>query len=257
MPGPNPAAPEPPSPPGWRLEPEYHAPYRAYAADPSPANADGLLRAADPILRMGVSTYGGGDSPILRGHARRIAVAALPAYDPARASLKTHLMSQLRGLQRHAARRDRYLSVPERLLLDRSRLGAVAAELADELGREPSDQELSDRSHVPMARLAAARGYVPAESRGRMEALAAAAGREGFDPAVAVAGGGDRRAELLYPDLSPPDQMILERTLGLRGSPRASAREIAAALGISPSAVTQRAARIQARLDEMADLGFE
>jgi len=253
-PGPGPAG--PPS----RLEPEYDAPWRAYSADPSPANADAVLKAAEPILRLGVSTYGGGgDSPILRGHARRIFVEALPGYDPSRASLKTHAMSHLRGLQRHAARRDRILDVPEQLLLDRRRLEASRVELADELGRDPSDEELSDHSRIPMRRMAAIRSYVPAASRGQLAAAAAAAGRDAdwADPAVELPGGGLRRAEMLYPELDPTDQSILERILGLRGRPKASAREVAAALGISPSAVTQRAQKIQARLDELAELGVE
>lgn len=253
-----PGSPPPAVPPGWRIEPNYVNAYQAYAADPSPTNTDAMLAAADPILRMGVSTYGN-DSPIMRGHARRIAVESLPRYDPTKAGLKTHLMSHLQGLQRLAARRDRVLSVPERMLLDRNRLRAATAELADDLGRDPSDSELADRVKIPMKRIAEIRKYRPAVTHGQVasSAAAVAGSPDAFDAAVRRPGGGLRRAELLYHDLSPPDQVILERTLGLRGKPVATGREIAAALGISPSAVAQRAARIQAQLDELQDMGID
>jgi hypothetical protein len=50
-----------------RLEPEYHPHYVAYAADPSPRATSALLKAVDPVIRLGVQTYGGGDSAVMRG----------------------------------------------------------------------------------------------------------------------------------------------------------------------------------------------
>jgi hypothetical protein len=75
----------------------------------------------------------------------------------------------------------------------------------------------------------------------------------GFDPAVE---GPDRsmlRAQFLYHDLDPHDQVILEYGLGLNGSPKLPAAQIARRLRISPGAVSQRASRIQQQLDELED----
>lgn len=250
---------DPPStyPSSWRLEPEYRDAWRAYdAAGRTPAAASAALKAIDPLVRAGAATYGGSASPLVRGRARMIAADALTKYDPEKASLRTHVMAHMRGLQRHAAKRDRFVAVPERLLLDRARVYAATAALRDDLGREPSDAELADHARVPLSRLAAVRSYSGSTTPGGREAAAAAAGFDADDLIIDDPRAGERRAEALYHELNPIDQLILERSVGLRGSPRASGREIAAALGISPSAVTQRAARIQAKLDELADSGI-
>jgi DNA-directed RNA polymerase specialized sigma subunit len=241
-----------------RLEPEYHPHYVAYAADPSPRATSALLKAVDPVIRLGVQTYGGGDSAVMRGRAKQLAIEALPAYDPAKASLKTHLMTRLQGLRRHAVKRDNYLGVPERVVLDHHRLYGARNELLDELGREPSDQELSDRSRMSLRRMAYVRRYNPATSEGQLQqAMASHSDDEGggFDPAVVMADPILQRAEFLYHDLDPTDQAILERSLGMHGRRRLAGRDIAKSLGITASAVSQRASRIQKQLDMLSDSG--
>ncbi len=61
------------------------------------------------------------------------------------------------------------------------------------------------------------------------------------------------RAQFLYHDLDPYDQVILEYGLGLNGSPKLPAAQIARRLKLSPGAVSQRASRIQQQLDELED----
>jgi predicted transcriptional regulator len=47
----------------------------------------------------------------------------------------------------------------------------------------------------------------------------------------------------------------MEHSLGLNGKKKLSGRRIAAKLGLSPSAVSQRGARIQQQLDLYEELG--
>jgi hypothetical protein len=77
----------------------------------------------------------------------------------------------------------------------------------------------------------------------------------GFDPAVVMADPILQRAEFLYHDLDPTDQAILERSLGMHGRRRLAGRDIAKSLGITASAVSQRASRIQKQLDMLSDSG--
>jgi DNA-directed RNA polymerase specialized sigma subunit len=62
--------------------------------------------------------------------------------------------------------------------------------------------------------------------------------------------------EAVYGDLDGMGQQIMEWTLGLHGSPMLSNQEIAQKLKLSASAVSQRKAVIQKRLDAMLDIGL-
>lgn len=247
---------KPRSAPVERLEDDYRPHFEAYAADPSPRNAGALLRTVDPLVRLGVRTYGGGNSPLAYSRARKIALDALGGYDPRKASLKTHLMSHMRGLQRYRSQLNQPLSVPEQVMLEHQRVYNAGRELEDELGRTPSDAELSDRAGVSMKRLGYVRQYRPAVTEGQFHNLTAGKdeGMESaFDPAVVRRDPALEAAEFVYHDLDPVDQVILERSMGMHGSSRASQKDIAKALGMSPSAVTQRAQRIQMQLDALSD----
>ena len=72
---------------------------------------------------------------------------------------------------------------------------------------------------------------------------------EGFMPAVKQEPSA-AWLELIYQDLTPVDQNILDWTLGLHGQQQLSNQEIAARLRLSPGAVSQRKAKIQAILDQ-------
>jgi DNA-directed RNA polymerase specialized sigma subunit len=246
------------SSPGNRLEPKFAPAFHTWSADPSPANSDQFLKAIDPIVQEGLNVYGGRNAnPMMRSRARRIALDAATKYDPSKASLKTHLMAHLQGLRRYGAQQNQVIHVPEAVALDQHHLGEAEAELSDQLGRDPSDAELADHMGLSRRRIAHIRGYRPAVPEGRLASLSdedeeGGAGG-GFEPAVE---GPDRsmlRAQFLYHDLDPHDQVILEYGMGLNGSPKLPAAQIARRLRISPGAVSQRAARIQQMLDEFED----
>jgi DNA-directed RNA polymerase specialized sigma subunit len=245
-------------PPSNRLEPQFAPAFHAWSADPSPAKSDDFLKAIDPVVQEGLNVYGGrNNNPMMRSRARRIALEAASKYDPAKAGLKTHLMAHFQGLRRYGAQQSQVIKVPEAVALDQQHLTESETELRDQFGRDPSDLELADHTGLSRKRIAHIRGYRPAVAEGRLASLAdqdeeGGAGG-GFDPAVE---GPDRsmlRAQFLYHDLDPHDQVILEYGLGLNGSPKLPAAQIARRLRISPGAVSQRASRIQQKLDELED----
>ena len=140
------------------------------------------------------------------------------------------------------------LKTPERVALDRQAIQRATDEFQDQFGREPSDAELADRSGFSMRRLAHVRKYKPgiAES-------ALAGGNPGSDPAGARQPGIDPGLawiHLVYDDLPPVDQVIMEHVLGLFNRPRLSNNEIAAKLRRSPGFISQRKLAIQKLLDQ-------
>jgi DNA-directed RNA polymerase specialized sigma subunit len=232
-------------------------PLMDYKANPHPASADALLKAVTPIIDRGVATFGRGDAnPMMRSRARRIVLDSARGYDPMRASFETHAMNNLRALQRYGAAQRRVLSVPEAVTLDAQHVREGETHLRDVLGRHPSDAELSDHLHVSRRRIAHVRGYRPGLAEGQVESAGVeGAGEDDFAPAVVQEDPSRRIAEFLYADLDPVDQLILEHRIGLNGRPRLPGNMIAAKAGISPGAVSQRLARISARMDALAGTG--
>jgi hypothetical protein len=168
-----------------RLEIEFRPHFAAFSKDPNPTNTTRLLNATKPILDTGIKAFGGQDNPMIRSRAKRLAIDAFKSYNPTQASLKTHVLNHLQGLQRHAAKQVRIISVPERVAADKRHLDTHEAELYDELGRSPSSVELADRTGLSVARQAYVRGYRPGMAAG--QAAAAMPGDEdgiGNDPAV-------------------------------------------------------------------------
>lgn len=244
-------------PPEIRLEPEYHAPFAAWHKAPTPANASRLLGALKPTIAQGVKAYGGAnDNPMLRSHAKRLALDALRTYDPKGRPLRNHVLTHLQGLQRYAAKQTQMLSVPEKVAIDKQRLDAGEAELRDLHGRDPSTAELQDHLSMPMGRIAYVRQYKPGFAQGQAEAaIPGSEGEEGGDPAVDQGDNTAAKVAFIYHDLDPTSQAIVEHGFGLHGRPALKMQDIARKLNLSNGAVSQRSKRIQQMLDQMEDTG--
>jgi DNA-directed RNA polymerase specialized sigma subunit len=233
------------------LEPEYAEPYANWKREPSPHHAAKLLEAVDPLVRGAVATHIGRLDALSHSRARRMALEALPRYDPRAGRLKPFLYAQLQGMKRYAAAQGRGVSVPERLAQQRYQLDRATQGLSDELGREPTDAELTDHLGITHRRLAHLRGYRPAVSEGYLAdpetgEIAAPATRS----AARVQPLHELWADAVYEDLDPYHKRVYDLAAGRHGAPQLSNLEIARRLRRSPGAISQAKARIQARLDE-------
>jgi DNA-directed RNA polymerase specialized sigma subunit len=243
----------PESQPSSYLEPHFAPHYEAWKAEPSPTNSGNLLRAVDPIVNEAIRAYGGGaaDSPTLKGKAKRLTLNVLNGYNPSQAKLRTYLLSQLQGIRRLAAKEEQTISVPEQVLLDLGGMKKAENLLRDQLGRDPSDMELSDHTGLSKKRLAYIRTMRPSYIESQMTRTDDE-GTSVSQPAVEQdPKSGAIRAwhDYIYHDLNPVDQKIMEHTLGLHNRPILTNQEIASRVGLSPGAISQRKAKIQEKLD--------
>lgn len=233
------------------LESEYTGVWQAWKAGPSPATNQQLLTAVKPVLDTAVKNAGSRPSPTLQSRAKRMALHAFNSYDPRQGNLKTHLLSQLQGLRRHAAKEQQIISMPEQVRLDYMHLLNSERDLQDQLGRDPSDAEIADNTGLSMKRL----GYIRQSQLPISEGSVLNRPGEttpGSLPASMIPGkdpAGDAWQSYIYGDLSPVDQAILDYTLGRNGTPKLPTTQIAGKLGITSGAVSQRAAKIQKMLD--------
>jgi DNA-directed RNA polymerase specialized sigma subunit len=237
-----------------RLEPKFQQPFNTWQQDPNPDNASALLTAVKPAIDRGIRAHVGTKiSPATRSHARRLALGAIRSYDPHQAQLTTHIVNNLQGLKRAVRQQSHVMAVPERVELDRRRVASARAELEDRLGIEPSPQQLADYTGLSLRRLRHIQQFRPPIAEGKFTTPTEES--QGFTPAVQQ-DPSDAWLDLIYEDLAPIDQNILDWTLGLHGRRPASNQEIAKRLRLSPGAVSQRKARIQMLLDQREEVGL-
>jgi len=222
--------------------------YQYWQRNQSPDNMNELLRAAQATIGKALSSFAAGDKSYT-GRAKRLAIDAFRNYDPSKGTkLSTHLMIRLKPLQREYTQRSSILSVPERVQLDKLRLEQSERALTEELGREPSDAEISDRTGFAARRIAHVRKFARRRfAEGQMRSP------EG-EPVQGVAEDvtpEDVWFEYVHHDLDPVDKKILEWKTGMYGKRTFTTNEIARRLNITASAVSQRAAKIALKLENV------
>lgn len=223
------------------LEPEYQEAYDTWSQDKGPEANAAMLQALEPVVSKGTSMYGSG-SPLARSRARRLALEGLETYDRSRARLQSHLLNQMKGLQRITRQQNEVVRAPERVVLEKMKLQKHEQELLDTLGRDPSDSELSNHSGFSLKRINHIRNWQPGVGSGQLTAM---------DPNLAGGSFSGGRAsqeawlEIVYDSLPTLDQKIMEMTMGLHGRKPMSNQEIAKKLGRSPGAISQRKNKIQ------------
>jgi len=140
------------------------------------------------------------------------------------------------------------LAPPERFRRQQAEIAKAEELLRDDLGREATDEELADITRLPIRRIAKVRARMrPRISSSRFDNV------EDDDEAPDLVGQEetdyDQWIDAVYHDLPPVDRLILQHRTGYRGADTLDNQELARRLNLTPAAVSQRAARIQKKLD--------
>lgn len=242
--------------PDSMLEPEFESAFTAWKASPGPQTNSALLKAVSPVIDTALTTYAGkGHSPTLRSHARSMALSAFKTYDPTRGRLRSHMLSSMQRLRRISAQEQQIISIPEAVSLDYQHLMEAEKDLADVNGRMPSDLELADRTGLSLKRIAHIRQSQLPVAEGTTQLGVDGEGPQ--DVGVTIPGRQNKAWEnFVYLDLGNTDRFIMDAALGRNGRRPMSVSQIAQALRITPSAVSQRAQKIQKLLDRPNRLGL-
>lgn len=245
--------------PGHLIEPTFAEPYYTWKSDPSKKNLDTLTKVVHPILTKAMRAYTSEDSrgsPTMMLQAKLMFAKSIKNYDPTKAKLNTYLLSQLQSLRRASVEEEKIISVPEQLLLESHKLHKEEQVMEEELGRHPNDSELASRLGISLKRIEKIRSVKPAVSPTIFE-KEDAGDEASFDPAVAQKSGPSKEwAEMVYHDLDKDDKLIMEHLMGLHGKGRLSTQAIAKLVGVTPSAISQRTAKIQKLLDKQYELDY-
>ena len=223
---------------------ELNSAFDAWKKTPSNLSSAQLLRAAAPVMDKAMTSYAGRKGPILKARAKLLALSAFKKYDPNKGTkLGTYLMTQLQPLKRVGLQTGQAVHVPEQLVYDKTSVDNSRKAFQASLGREPSDDELADRTGLSATRI---------RMVGRVPTVVSGTQAEGgsYGPGITQNTAEDNWLEYVYHELSPKDKLILDYRLGRHNREKLSNNEIARKSGMTPSAVTQRMAKIVARLQE-------
>lgn len=203
----------------------------------SPETFRKLLDSTTDVQQKGLTTFGGGQmDPYMRTKARLLTADALKSFDPSRgAKLNTHIMNQLQRLSRFSAR-NQLINIPEEVRYGSNRLRDAEQELRGEFDRDPTDEELADRTGFSLRKIRKIRGYAtsPMSESTYLEAA------EGDTELPSTDAGADPLVDYMYFDLPTTDKQIFAWRTGYNGSKILSNQEIAKRLRITPGAVSQR-----------------
>lgn len=222
--------------------------YANWQKQPTNANMMYALQAAQPVIDMALKSYVGSRDPVAISRARILVLRALKSYNPQKGTqLRTYLLNQLQPLRRLAAKRRFVAHIPEQAQYNMSGLREAEADLTDELGREPTDIELADRTGMSMKRIKHLRSMVVPQAEGMF-------GPEG-PPEIDMPDSMQDWQDYVYYDLSPTDRKIFEWRTGYNKKPTLGVSDIAKRLNMSAGRVTQRANKIAVKLEEGLSLG--
>jgi DNA-directed RNA polymerase specialized sigma subunit len=216
--------------------------YDNWKRTPNEATTNAFVQSARPIIDRALSAYGA-KSPALLGHAKLLTIKSLQNYDESRkVPLKNWVYTQLQPLRRARAATES-LGVPERIRRQLFDVKQFEQKLTDTLGRTPTKLELADHMKVSPAYLDKIQKYnVQAVGQSTFE------DQEGNINLPGVFRSDPRRVWMDYIMISlhPTDRFILAQSQAGK-----SKKEIALKLKISPAAVTQRSAKIAAKINEI------
>jgi len=218
-----------------------------------------LMTGLRPTISSAINTFASGrNSPSVKSRARILTAQALEKWDPKKGSaLKGFIFQQLQPLTRYSARAAQPLPMPEKAESELRRIQQAETALTSSIGREPTDVELSDYLNLAPARIQKIRQRYahPSVSEGQMMDMGDPE-KSDLAPAIHKPNLEEIWGDFVYMDSDPVDQKIIEWRTGRNGKPLLSNQQIAKRLKMTPSAVSQRAGRIQARLMEGAKYGY-
>lgn len=209
-----------------------------------------LLKSMEPLVQQAVNKYRAADiAPhALRTQAENQLIQGLHSYKPTKGSLSTHLTWQMRGVGRFVEKHQNFARIPGSRIRFIGRLQSTQSELEDELGRAPTLSELAKRSKISQKQI----GKLQKEMRG-VHIMGMSVDDEGAplagDTADFTLNADRERLELIYHDLTPVEQQVVDYSLGRGGKPRVkSNNEIARRMGVSPARISNVRASITQKL---------
>lgn len=177
-----------------------------------------LFNRMEPVIQKEVSRWASGPvaRPVLNLEAKKISLNAFNSFDPNKAKLNTHLTNNLKGLSRIVYTHTNPARMPEHQVLKLSTFMSSKQALEEQLGREPTSQEISEELAWSPGEVERYQGQI----------------RAGYSTSQPLPPGFDRFdadkvfLDFVYNDLVDQDKAVFEHTTGYGGKRVLSAAEL-------------------------------
>ena len=227
-------------------EDDLHTLYSTWQTEPTPENLHRVVKRLEPVTRYALRSYGAADNPLLVNQARLFTADAVKKYNPyAGTKLTSWTAGQLRQLGRAKREQSQAVRVPERAQLDMLHISRAEKEFMDKHNREPDVLELADHAKMPVERIQAVRRSThPQVSQSALGDLGTGSAPAHLEEAVGY----------IHGDCDHVDRRILELKTGYGGSDILQPNVIAAKLGLTPSQLSRRSARLALKLHDVTSM---
>lgn len=223
---------------------DVHQAYQEYRLKSTPDRLNAVVDALRPTIDYAVVSTGGIDDPIIRHQARLYAADAVRNFDPqAGADLRTWTSRNLMQLRRFRRARNSPMKLPERVQLDAFTIDTAERELTDKLGREPTLDEIGSATGMPPKRIRKVR-----------EAFRKTPGEGGLPDGVGGTSEIDHGPEALdyvFAGADTVDKQIIRFMTGYGGEEPLTPKQTAERLGLTPSTLSRRRARLGLLVQDM------
>lgn len=195
-----------------------------------------LFKAVEPIITKEVSRWATGPiaRPVLNIEAKKLALGAFNSFRPGDSQLSTHLTNQLKGLSRIVYTHSNVARLPEHQTLKVGTYLTAKNELEEDLGREPTMQELSQ--HLKWSPSETERFSLELKT-GLSTSKPVPPGFESYDSDRAF-------VDYIYNDLADQDKIVFEHTTGFNGNSILSANALIKKTGMTQGQISHSKRRI-------------
>lgn len=176
---------------------------------------EALLNRLQPLIYRETSKWQAAvPGPALEAKARLLTAEALKTYDPNRgASIGTHVTSRLRKLSRSVYPYQNVARLPENKQLLYNSFMVAHNQLVDDLGRDPSTDELAD--HLKWSSKKVQEFH---KAYGTRELVESSGATQDFQAAQQPTMGGATVIDMFYHGLPADDQMLFKDITGYGGT---------------------------------------
>lgn len=215
--------------------------WRAWKRNPTDAAASALLAQVHPLISREASRWDQTLArPLLETEGKRLAMQAFHGYDPKKgAALGTHVVNQLQRMSRLAYANQNVARLPENKMLWFHAYHKAHARLGDELGRDPTTDELADELGWSIPRVEEFR-----RSIGRRELLESGGNDETSGTSLHEDDRQDHMVDFVHHGLPPVQKTIFEHLTGYAGAETLSNQEIQRKLGLTQGQYSYQKAKL-------------
>lgn len=236
------------------MKSSYQEAYDRWVVDQTPENMSGVLDAMMPTINSEIMRYEGPKS-LLRSKAKALTVKAVKTFNPmSGAKLQSWVTTNLKQLSRYGqGLRD--VKAPELAIRRAAEIDRVSRDMTDDLGRQPTDEELADEIGISPKKIQRIRSQVKASINTGSLDVETTGDDSASQPGVYTPSQLPYATEAVYMSLDPRDRAIYDYRTGSHGKKMLPGVEIARRLGLSAPSVSQRADYIARMIGDIASRG--